>query len=358
MLGVSVYLGYEKISKQGLYLRKMKEHGFKSIFTSLHIPEDNPSEYKEQLSMLGSIAKELDMELMADISPLSIKMLGLDWNNEKELLNWGLSGLRTDYGIDENTIVALSHQMKIALNASTITNESLNRMKNKGLNINQVEAWHNFYPRPETGLGWEDFIERNKWLKEKGLIVMAFIPGDETLRGPLFAKLPTLESHREYSPFAAYLELKNKGYVDKILIGDVQISDIALEQFEAYRQGEILLRCKACKETNIKFIKKLPTLHTNRADHARDCIRSVESRQYASIGKCSILPSNCVQRPIGSITIDNEKYRRYQGELQITLNNLRADEKVNVLGRVVSDDRRLLPFIKGNQKFRLKWELS
>lgn len=46
---------------------------------------------------------------------------------------------------------------------------------------------------------------------------------------------------------------------------------------------------------------------------------------------------------------------RYQGEIQIALADLPADERVNVLGKVIDDDLPLLPWIKGNQKFRIKW---
>src|SRR5699024_12450527 len=95
----------------------------------------------------------------------------------------------------------LSKKMKIAINASTIPFDSLKRMKKNGLVVESVEAWHNFYPRPETGLGLTHFIEQNKKLKAEGITVMAFIPGDESLRGPLFMKLPTLEKHRHESPF-------------------------------------------------------------------------------------------------------------------------------------------------------------
>jgi len=355
MLGISIYLGENKIQEQREYIKKMKEKGFTSIFTSLHIPEDDPSLYKEELTQLGQIAKEEDMELMADISPNSLQELDLSLDTADQLLDWGLAGLRVDYGIDEDTIIKLSKQMKIALNASTIEMESLRRLKEKGLEVSSLEAWHNFYPRPETGLGWKDFIKRNKWLKEEGLTVMAFIPGDEVLRGPLYEKLPTLERHRGYSPFASFIELKTEGYVDKILVGDIQLSDQSLEQFQAFKEGEICLRCQKELEVDQDFLNSLPTNHTNRADFARDVIRSVESRNYAEMGMLTIEGNNCHARPTGTITIDNENYARYKGEIQITVNSLPADPRVNVLGNVVEEDIPLLPYIKGNQKFSLKW---
>lgn len=356
MLGISVYLGHQQMKEQEAYIRKMKPYAFDSIFTSLHIPEDNPAMYKDQLKALGSLANELNMELMADISPTSLQTLGFNWENASELVKWGVTGLRVDYGVDEKTIAHLSKQMKVALNASTLTSSTLKQLKQNGLVTTSTEAWHNFYPRPETGLDWEDFLEKNKWLKNEGISIMAFIPGDQNLRGPLYEKLPTLEAHRFVSPFAAYLDLKNKGKIEKILIGDNGISESTLEQFTAYqKKEEIILRAVPAPSVTEKEIKVASGRHTNRADRARDCIRSVESRQYASIGKDKISPSHCIERLVGSITVDNERYKRYQGEVQITLRDLPSDNRVNVLGRVVPEDVLLLRWIKGNQTFRIKW---
>lgn len=342
------------MAEQEAYIHKMKRY-IHSIFTSLHIPEADASRYEAQLKELGRVALQLDIELMADVSPASLDALGLTWHRADELLNWGVTGLRMDYGIDEETVASLSHRMKIALNASTLTKESLQRLKEFGLYIGNIEAWHNFYPRPETGLGWTYFVERNEWLKKEGLSVAAFIPGDEKPRGPLYEGLPTLESHRGQSPFAAYMEMKRRGGVDKVLVGDVSISDASLEQFAAYEEDVILLRAKADSSVDTDILKKVATVHTNRADCARDCIRSVESRQYASMGKGGIRPHHCARRPAGTITIDNETYMRYQGEVQITVNDLPADDRVNVLGRVIPEDQPLLRWIKGNQKFRIQW---
>src|SRR5699024_6348904 len=126
------------------YMRKMRESGFRSIFTSLHISDDDSSNYEEPPIELGKLALKLDMELMADISTTSLKALGFVLSHAEQLLNWGLTCLRNDYGVPETTIIELSHKMKIALNASTHTEETLERMKENGLNTVAVEAWHNF----------------------------------------------------------------------------------------------------------------------------------------------------------------------------------------------------------------------
>src|SRR5690625_6852476 len=85
----------------------------------------------------------------------------------------------------------------------------------------------------------DHFIKRNKMLSDEGLTVMAFIPGDESLRGPLFQKLPTLEKHRHCSPFVAYMEMKHAAFVEKIFIGDRGVKDATLAQFKDDLNGII-----------------------------------------------------------------------------------------------------------------------
>lgn len=354
MLGISVYLTAESIQDQEGYFQKVSEKGFKSIFTSLHIPEADPSVYKERLQELGQLSQKYGMELMADISPKSLQYLGLTWDHVEDIVHWGVTGLRIDYGIEDERIASLSAKMKVALNASTLTEEQLEKLVTDGLNLSRTEAWHNFYPRPETGLSLENLQQRNLWLKNKGLTTMAFIPGDHKLRGPLFQGLPTLEDHREASPFAAFMDLREKGFVDKILVGDIELSDTALEQFSSMQDGVILLRAQAfVREDPLTDI--LTMEHTNRYDEARDCIRSMESRQYGLIGHRAVKPFHTTRREIGSITVDNELYGRYQGEIQITKTSLKPDEKVNVIGKVIEADIPLLPYIKAGRKFKIQW---
>ncbi|MBZ5201465.1 DUF871 domain-containing protein [Planomicrobium chinense] len=354
MRGISVYLGEGSPKDLEPYIQNIRKLGFNSIFTSLHIPEEDPSVYEERLRELGALALAYEMELMADISPKSLGHLGFTWDNAEGLVEWGVTGLRIDYGVNEETIAELSGKMKIALNASTLTQEGLARLKAAGLRTEAVEAWHNFYPRPETGLDTQDFYEVNEWLKSKGLTVMAFIPGDGKRRGPLFDGLPTLEEHRSISPFAAYMAFEKSGLVDKILVGDITLSEESLMQFAAYDQGVIQLHAESLTE-NQDLMETAGTVQTNRLDAARDCVRSMESREYGLFGTRRLAPEHTAERPTGSITIDNERYGRYQGEMQITKRALPADERVNVIGRVLPKDLPLIEHIKSGVKFQLIW---
>ncbi|UOY92020.1 MupG family TIM beta-alpha barrel fold protein [Ectobacillus sp. JY-23] len=350
MLGISVYLSNENKEKNEQWIAKAKSYGFQHIFTSLHIPEDDPSTYKELLMHLGKQALQHDMELMADVSPKSLSYLGLDYQTVTELKNWGVAGLRVDYGLEAKEVAQLSHSMKIALNASTVTEGFLQELLHFDLHVANVEAWHNFYPRPETGLDKRYVEEKNRWFHSFGITTMAFIPGEEP-RGPIFQGLPTVEEHRYMRTLEAYLSLKRYG-TDKVLIGDICASDTSMGELAQAEYGVIPLRCESIHGT-AEDLKRVEGIHTNRLDPARDVIRSVESRSYAMQG-VSVMPQQTIERSIGSITIDNERYGRYSGELQITITDLCADEKVNVIGRICREDIPLLSYIGAGQRFLLQ----
>ncbi|MBE7143044.1 DUF871 domain-containing protein [Bacillus paranthracis] len=349
MIGVSIYLAKERVKKQEEWLKVAKENGFSSIFTSLHIPEDDPGTYKELIQILGKQALENDMELMVDVSPKSLHHLGMTYENVEDLLDWGITGLRMDYGIAPKEIARVSHKMKVALNASTITDSFWKELIIENIKVENVEAWHNFYPRPETGLAKSFLQKQNEYLHACGIKTMAFIPGDGEKRGPLYEGLPTLEKHRNMRPLEAYLELVKDCGVDKVLIGDISGSLESVQEIASASRGIIPLRYKSFI-TDKEVLKIVERVHTNRLDPARDVIRSVESREEH---KVILQPMHTITRKKGSITIDNELYGRYAGEMQVAIHDLPADEKVNVVGMVVEEDISLLPYVGAGKMFQI-----
>ncbi|MES5942429.1 MULTISPECIES: MupG family TIM beta-alpha barrel fold protein [unclassified Bacillus cereus group] len=349
MIGVSIYLAKERVKKQEEWLKVAKENGFSSIFTSLHIPEDDPGTYKELIQILGKQALENEMELMVDVSPKSLHHLGMTYENVEELVDWGITGLRMDYGITPKEIARVSHKMKVALNASTITDSFWKELIIENIKVENVEAWHNFYPRPETGLAKSFLQKQNEYLHECGIKTMAFIPGDGEKRGPLYEGLPTLEKHRNMRPLEAYLELVQGCGVDKVLIGDISGSLESVQEIASASRGIIPLRYKSFISDK-EALKVVERVHTNRLDPARDVIRSVESREE---NKVVLQPVSTISRKKGSITIDNELYGRYAGEMQVATHDLPADEKVNVVGMVVEEDLSLLPYVSAGKMFQL-----
>ncbi|WP_454016003.1 DUF871 domain-containing protein [Bacillus sp. Marseille-Q7846] len=349
MIGVSIYLSKERVKKQEEWLKVAKENEFSSIFTSLHIPEDDPGTYKDLIQILGKQALENEMELMVDVSPKSLQHLGMTYENVEELVDWGVTGLRMDYGITPKEIARVSHKMKVALNASTITDSFWKELLSESIRVENVEAWHNFYPRPETGLAKSFLQKQNQYLHECGIKTMAFIPGDGEKRGPLHEGLPTLEKHRYMRSLEAYLELVQDCDVDKVLIGDISGSLESVQEIASASRGIIPLRYKSfiCDKEVLKVVERV---HTNRLDPARDVIRSVESREEH---KVMLQPMHTISRKKGSITIDNELYGRYAGEMQVATHDLPVDEKVNVVGMVVEEDLSLLPFVGAGKMFQI-----
>lgn len=351
MFGFSVYLN-ETIDLD--YLESMKKAGFSGIFTSIHIPEDDVSLYLENLEKLGHFTKSNNLALAVDISEDALNKIGASLDHLPPVLDLGVTGLRIDYGIPLDKVAKASHSVDIMLNASTITEKDVSVLKMNQANFSRIEAWHNYYPRPETGLDDDYFKQVNQRLKQAGLKVMAFVPGDASKRGPIFEGLPTLESQRQTNPLAASLALKNHFAVTDIYIGDPKLSTDMQDKFEYYIHSDGIRLNVMPLLADREVLKLIEEKHRNRPDPARDVVRSKDARyKFASM---DIPLLNTVERVKGTVTIDNEAYGRYKGEVQVTKRNLPADQKVNVIGRVLDSDLDLIQWIGPSQEFEFVLE--
>ena len=348
MYGISIFLGEALTEQVEDYIYEMNRIGFKGIFTSLHIPEDDSSLYADRLKQLGQIAHQLQMKLMVDISGEALNRAGFSFDDVDSILAIGVTGLRMDYAISNQKIAEISKKMDVGLNASTITMQDISELKQYDADFTRFEAWHNYYPRPETGLSSQFLNTKNKWLKEVGFKIFAFTPGNNLFRGPLYQGLPTLEKHRFLNPLSATIDLKRNFAVDGIYIGDPSISTRSQHQFESYIKAKTLLL--EVVDVGSKYYKTILGAHVNRQDDARDVIRSADAR-FKKIDV--VLPEQAIERRMGSVTIDNEKYGRYMGEIQLTKRDLPSDEKVNLAAEVVNEDQSLINLIEPGYKFNL-----
>ncbi|GAX47375.1 DUF871 domain-containing protein [Pseudolactococcus reticulitermitis] len=349
MYGFSIFMNTDLNETKRSYLTKMANRGFEGIFTSMHIPEDDVKLYKKRLIDLGGLAKANHLKLMVDISGDALSRSGFSFDNLAELKALGVTGLRMDYHISNATISKASQDITISLNASTITQQDIDELQANHANFDQLEAWHNYYPRPETGMSHDDFIEKNKCLRQHGFKVMAFVPGDADLRHPLYLGLPTLEAHRFLHPLAALMDMERMS-VDDIYIGDGGLKEMTARQLSHYiKEQTVLLRGRA-ETADFSYVLGN---HANRQDAARDVIRSATAR-FKAIPE--IRPENTSARHKGAITIDNCDYGRYMGEIQIVKKDLQADSKVNRVGQIIAEDIALLDYIGAGQKFRIENE--
>ncbi|MFS0634739.1 MupG family TIM beta-alpha barrel fold protein [Mesobacillus foraminis] len=326
MIGISFYLN-DSLAEERIVFAGKK--GVKRAFTSLHIPEESGNLASRAIELL-KVTKECGVDVYADVSHQTPAHMGLQ--KLQDLKELGVTGLRLDDFFEPHTILALSMDFKLALNASILMKEEVVQLLDAGLLPEQLIAWHNFYPRKETGLDEEFFHRQNQMFQQLDIPVSAYISGDGEKRGPLFEGLPTLEKHREIHPYAAAIELFQSG-VEDVYIGDPGAGGQLLEQLVEYDDKKLV-----CLHLSDSCLKEGE--YRLRPDFARDVLRLMNTRTTASVP-----PANTEARPKGSITMDNDRYGRYRGEVQITLHDLPADDRVNVIGHVLDQDLPLLPYI-------------
>lgn len=349
--GIALYPGLDNSEEENLLLlQTAAQIGIKRIFTSFHIPETNVINLKKELKTLLVTARQYDMEVISDISPATVKLLGMEEFSLKAFKNLGITTLRLDcgYNVREIAIMSQNNQdIKIQLNASTFTEEMLFALKSFAVDFDKIEALHNFYPREGTGLGEEALVKQNQFLHSYGISVGAFVPSQNRKRGPLKAGLPTLESGRYLDVSLGARKLIALG-VDSVFIGDSLPTRDELEVLGGLKFNQVILRMQVLTQ-NAQVREILQHTFTARIDEARDAIRAEEGRLLFC--GMDLEPENTIERSVGSITLDNRGYGRYMGELQIVKRAQAADKRTNVVGKILQNEADLLAFITPGRKY-------
>lgn len=342
MFGISVY--FQDLDLD--YIRYANSLGANMVFTSLHIPEEDLSNVEEKIVKVLELCKELEMELIPDISPLTFSKLNLAENDFMGLWDLGFKTVRLDFGFDDlETVKNISEIFKIMINASTISPEYLDKAKEYGISIDNFILSHNFYPKAGTGLRVEDFIKLNKDYERFNLMIQAFVPGDKLRRFPIYEGLPTLEKHRNYNPFVAAVEMIKKYHAPYVIIGDSLASKESLNFIKEFiKDGHISVKAHLNSEYKYLYNKKIKI----RNDVGENALRLKIDR------KPGIKPKNNYGIKIGNIGIDNELYGRYCGEFQIFTKNLESDSRINIIGFVDPEFIKLLDVIDGNDTIIFK----
>lgn len=340
-IGFSVYLSIFDRIKEHLSLLQNRDG---IVFTSLHLSEEYDDGYAKRAEGMCGWLSDAGFRIMADVSRKTLSMFQTD-NIIDFARKMKVDILRIDYGYSVDEIAEIARQMPVCINATTLEAESITRIAKDAV---KLYAMHNFYPRPETGLDHEQFMKRNQFLKQAGIKVFAFIPGDMEKRGPLYEGLPTLEEHRRAAPYAAYVDLISHHAVDMVFVGDGIISPFQVGLIEDYERDGIISLPVKFEMTDGGLSGQVYTI---RVDSPGWLLRLQESREYSCFGK-EITPYNTVERKRGSVTIDNSLYKRYSGEIQILKESLPADPRVNVIGMVGQDYHLLLRNIHNGGKIR------
>jgi len=345
-LGFSLYFS-TGVDRNCDLIKRYSNAGFTKAFTSLHIPEEDNSNYQHDIQTLFEACKKYNIELMADIGPHTIEKLGL--TSIDQLSDTPIRLLRLDYGFSFEEMVHLSEDFHIILNASTITFDDLFKLKKLGADFSKFSACHNFYPKPYSAISLERATKINRFLKDNGMKVQMFVPGDKDLRGPLYEGLPTIETHRYQDILLSALELKYVCDTDDVFIGDVDVSDYVLHQCSNLVQNNVELKA----ELNPKYIYYYDQIHHDRLDSSEYVIRSQESRLYASSGQV-VEPELIQTIKQGDILLSNRNYFRYSGELEIARCNMPINQKINIIGHICDESIPYLKFIDQGMGFILK----
>lgn len=344
--GISLYLGSGMKKNLEVIQKAYKAHATYA-FTSLHIPEEQVQDYQKEVKELLEACKQHNLHLFVDVGPRTLDKLG--YVSFDELAQSGITHIRLDYGFSYEEIVRLSKQFHIVFNASTFMEEDIEALQQLHADFTRFLACHNFYPKPLTALSLQKVANMNQRMKQLGMKTMAFVAGDKDLRGPLHAGLPTVEEHRYGDIVLHMLELNKVAQSDICLIGDIDVTDDTWKKMEELQEGYVSLHAQI--DEAYCFVKDM--IHHDRPDSSDYVIRSQESRGYATQGAI-ISKEASKPRPVGAISIGNEEYLRYSGELEIARKDLDIEPKVNIIGYIDEKDLCYLPYIIDGMGFKFK----
>lgn len=320
--GISVYAGLDDYSKEEnvKYLRLAKDLGCTHVFSSAHINEAKTSE--EELQSIIDECNKLGLKLSLDVSKKIVdKYSSLE----------GLFALRLDYGFTDEEIIELSHSAPylVELNASTLSYEHIKSLIDNGINTSRTRFTFNFYPKLYSGHDILDVYNKTKICNEVGIYVGAFIPSHTGFRPPMYEGLPTVEAHRTMILDNAIEELKTCG-INGIYFGDAYASSDEIKTLVMHNTNNVLIKLSTYNnEYDYLYDKSFrirPDLNSN--------ILRVSSVRSSN----EIFTFNTINRKKYDVTVDNSKFKRYAGEINIVLKDLPSDERVNVIGKIDSTD--------------------
>lgn len=355
--GISLYPGLDNTPEENLaLLERAARAGIRRVFTSLHIPETDVRALKEDLGALLQAGRRHNMEIISDVSPATCQLLDLPDFNPASFRMLGITTLRLDYGFSSQEIARLTHrfpEMRFQLNASTITSRILKDLQDAGTDFGRIDALHNFYPRRGTGLSEQSLVHANILLHRYGIRVGAFVASQGRRRSPLKDGLPTLEEHRDEPAELSARHLVALG-CDSVFLADSLPTDEEIQAIGHLQGDQVTLHAHYTTKDPVQR-QLLAHTFTARLDEARDAIRAQESRPLLQKMHKTILPDNTTTHPIGAITIDNEAYGRYMGELQIVRTPQPADARTNVAAMVDESECNLLQYITPGRKFSFRF---
>ena len=149
-------------------------------------------------------------------------------------------------------------------------------------------------------------------------------------------------------PLYAYADLVLNYGIDQVYVGDPELDERELKRIERFINDGVL---ELPVSLNHGYEDLYGRVLTNRIDSPKGLIRAAESREYSVSSGRHVQPENTAVRSRGAITMDNENYLRYEGEVMIMRQDYPKDERVNVIGAVRNGYIPLTDLIRRGSKF-------
>lgn len=338
--GLSIYCGLDDYTLENnlKYLKTAASLGYEFVFSSAHIPESKKA--ADDLQTIIDEAANLGVKLILDVSKPMMNTFVIPAH---------LYSLRLDYGFSKDEIVKLSQTAayKVELNASTLSAADVEDLIARGLKTENTRASFNFYPKLYTGHSISDVNEKMAIYQKYQIPVLVFIPSLVGKRPPMYEGLPSIEKQRYQILELTIEELKAMGF-EEIAFGDAYASDEELALMARHQTNELILEFKAADNCPSSMLEHLNGCFKIRPDYNDYMLRCTSKR-----GKTTVEPFNTVTRCVGSVTIDNDGFSRYKGEICIQLTSLPSDERVNVVG-VVCLSPEIIKALKKGHPFQLE----
>lgn len=325
-VGLSIYFDSNKDFNEEV-INKASSVGAKYIFTSLNYLKDDFS-FNDFINVLKQ-AQSLDLKVIADINKSTYKKF--DFNEAKKSAE---IYLRMGDDMDDDTIIEISRSYHVVLNAASSSMDRLKHLETLGLRPSETMISHNFYPKPNTGIGLNQVRHINSRLKTAGYKIISFVPGDLILRGPIHMGLPTVEEHRSMRVLRAILE-SVKAKSDIVIIGDIDVSQSVIEDLNALKNGYL------CARGNLPDALKDHVFH-DRFDRAEDLIRDSSLRGKLDLTSERVSVTNDFGR--GDIVFTTDEFGKYFGEVEIIKNEIKSRGRV-LIGQVHIADLWMLDYV-------------
>ncbi|MEG0177839.1 DUF871 domain-containing protein [Anaerorhabdus sp.] len=355
-LGISLYPDVSNsMEKDKDYIDIASKYGYNRLFTNLlSVNEEDLNKFRE----LNKYAHEKGFEVILDVAPSVFEANNCSYDDLSFFKNLYADGIRLDEGFNgqkEALMTVNPQRLKIEVNASQDTKYIDNILSYKPYRENLITC-HNFYPQRYTGLSYELFTKTSKDIKANNLKVAAFVSSQ--VAGafgpwPVNDGLCTLEMHRDLPIDLQVRHYFATGLVDDVLIANCYATEEELKTVSEIHPGKLTIKIELDTQTSDvekDIIFNYP--HYVRGDMSEYMARSTMSRiDYKdAVIKATNTPSMLHR---GDICILNENYGRYKGELHLILKDMPNSGNINLVGKVLEEEKILLEFIEPWKPFAL-----